>query len=178
MIESSSMDNKQDEQKLVELLKQLKPGFLPFEIFREVARLVTLPIIEFVPLRSTENGVEVLLIHRGMDDLIWPDEWHTPGTVILPTDNQNNMYLAFDRILKNELKSTTVGKPYYVGSIFHRSKRGAEQSQIFWVEVLEKPRAGRFFSAQELPNKLINSQRKFIELAVGSFIRNKQTIRQ
>ena len=48
--------NQEDQQKLVELLRHLEPGFLPFDIFVEIARLAALSIIEFVPLRKKPDG--------------------------------------------------------------------------------------------------------------------------
>lgn len=56
-----------EEKQLVSLLSALKAGFLPYEVFVEIARLVVLSIIEFVPLRLNEKGeTQVLLLSRGM----------------------------------------------------------------------------------------------------------------
>ncbi|HTE57607.1 MAG TPA: hypothetical protein VK694_02600 [Verrucomicrobiae bacterium] len=153
-----------DKQTLVELLQKLHPGFLPFEVFIEVARLVVLPIIEFVPLRTSEGRVEVLLLERD----VWPFGLHTPGTVIRATDSTKRNYQAFDRIME-ELGGTEVALPHYVGSNLHSSQRGVEQAQIFWVEVLGKPKAGHFYPADNLPDNLMQSQENFIELAVKDF---------
>ena len=161
--------NKKEQQQLVDLLKQLEPGFLPYDIFVQIARLVVMPIIEFVPLRMNGGNVEVLLLHRGKDDQIWPDEWHTPGTVIRATDNQAEIYKAFERIIKDELKNTKVTDGHFVGTIFHSSKRGMEHSQVFWVEVLGEPKAGKFYPTDNLPDSLMVSQRKFINQAVKNF---------
>jgi hypothetical protein len=159
-----------EEKELAELLKKLEPGFLPYDIFVEIARLVALPIIEFVPFRlNAQKKIEVLLLHRGDDDPIWPGAWHTPGTVIRATDNEDKIYKAFERILKDELKNTKVGQPYYVGSVFHKSKRGAEQSQVFWVEVLGNPEAGKFYELENLHQKTIKSQLLFIKQAAQSY---------
>jgi hypothetical protein len=148
------------------LLKKLEPGFLPFEVFLEVARLVALPIIEFVPLHINRRGyIEVLLLEREL----WPFGLHTPGTVIRATDKDN--YQAFSRIMK-EMGHTKVSLPHYVGSNLHSSQRGVEQAQIFWVEVLGKPQAGHFYPADKLPENLMQSQKNFIELAVTDFKRH------
>jgi len=154
---------------LVALLKKLEPGFLPFEIFLQVARLVVLPIIEFVPLRMYEGRVEVLLLERD----VWPFGLHTPGTVIRPTDSTENNYQAFHRILHDELQDTEVSDPHYVGSALHASPRGGEQAQVFWIEVVGEPKAGTFYEADKLPDNLIQSQKNFIELAVKDFQKEK-----
>ena len=160
---------KEETNKLVELLKQIEPGFLNFDVFIQIARLVVLSIIEFVPLRIKGDKIEVLLLSRGGDDPIWPNELHVPGTVIRPTDNENKIYMAFNRIINEELKGTKLSEPYFVGSILHKSKRGAEHAQVYWVEVKEEPKVGKFYPVDELPTNLIESQIKFIKQASKSF---------
>ena len=159
-------------QQIADGLKEFKPGFLPYPIFEQVARLVALPIIEFVPLRELGGRIQILLIRRPDNDPIFPAMEHTPGTVIRATDlesgNHNN-WPAFDRILHDELLDTNVGQPHYAGSMFHASKRGAEQAQIYWIEVLGEPKVGRFYDNDDLPYGLMESQTKFIKLAVQSF---------
>lgn len=159
----------EEHKKLVDALKKLEPGFLPYDIFVQIARLVALPIIEFVPLRMNGAIVEVLLLHRGEDDPIWSGEWHTPGTVVRATDNAKNIYEAFERILKDELAGTKTENMHFVGSILHKSKRGTEQAQVFWVEVMEEPKAGVFYPVTALPKKMMESQKAFIAQAVESF---------
>lgn len=163
---------KEEENELVRLLKKLEPGFLPYEIFVQIARLAVLPIIEFVPLRLNNTGAaEVLLLSRSEDDPIWPGELHTPGTVVRPTDTEGQIYLAFERITKYELQGTEISQPYFVGSILHKSKRGTEQAQIFWVEVIGEPKTGTFYPVNELPPNTIGSQVAFIKQATESYIR-------
>jgi hypothetical protein len=76
---------------------------------------------------------------------------------------------AFQRLFHDELKDTEVGAPHYVGSIFHQSKRGAEQAQLYWVEVTGEPQVGGFYPVTKLPEKLIHSQTAFIRHAAESF---------
>jgi hypothetical protein len=107
------------------MLSKFEPGFLPYPVFEQIARLVALPIVEFIPLRLKDNKVEVLLIDRDKDDPYWPNMLHTPGTVIRSTDlNQKHInWLAFERILGDELNDTKISSPHYVGSILHQSNR-------------------------------------------------------
>lgn len=163
--------NHKDIKVLTDLLSKLEPGFLPYPIFEQVARLVALPIVEFIPLRFKDQAVEVLLIKRDADDQYWPNMLHTPGTVIRATDlsEDEDNYPAFKRIIHDELKDTKVGPPHYVGSILHTSKRGVEQAQLYWIELLEEPKVGSIFKASELPEQLIDSQTKFIKEAVRNF---------
>ena len=164
------MDSKTKTERLVELLKELEAGFLPYDVFVEVARLTVLSIIEFVPLRKNEKGeVEILLLSRGEDDPIWPNDLHVPGTVVRPTDNEGQVYLAFERILNDELQGTNVSAPHYVGNILHKSKRGTEQAQVFWVEVLGDPLIGHFYEIDSLPENTMHSQLDFIKQAAKNY---------
>lgn len=153
-------------------LKQLEPGFLPYPIFEQIARLIALPILEVIPLRVSAGVVEVLLIARPDDDPFWPCMLHTPGTVIRATDindDHNSNWPAYERIINDELKATKVGLPHYAGSQLHNSKRGVEQAQIYWVEVDGKPAVGEFYDVSKLPNSLIDYQLAFIGLAVANY---------
>ena len=168
--------NKDEQAELVLLLKKLQPGFQPYEVFEQLARLTVLSIIEFVPLRMSETGeIEVLLLERGDDAPIWPGEVHTPGTVIRPGDNAQNTYLAFDRILNDELQGTTFSNPHFVGSILHESKRGPEHAQVYWVEPKEQTRVGKWHNVDSLPDNLIKSQEKFIRASVDNYKKAKKT---
>ena len=157
-----------DIQKTTALLRKLKPGFLPYPIFEQVARLVALSIIEFVPLRTVGGVAEVLLLQRAADDPLWPGALHTPGTIIRATDLSPDKYStwpAFQRILHDELRGTAVSDPHYVGSLLNKSKRGVEQAQLYWVEVLGEPKIGDFYPLNNLPADLIKSQLVFIQEA-------------
>lgn len=160
------------EQQIATLLKGYKPGFLPYPIFEQIARLVAMPIVEFIPFRQQDGQIEVLLIARPQDDVLWPGLLHTPGTVVRATDIQNEsgqMWTPFKRILHDELLDTEVGSPHFVGSQLHLSKRGAEQAQIYWVEVQGAPLVGSFYPVTSLPTTLIDSQISFINQAVSSY---------
>jgi hypothetical protein len=125
---------------------------------------------------TEDRAVEVLLIARDDDDPFWPGMLHTPGTVVRATDlnkGERDDWLAFKRILSEELADTKVGPPQYVGSMFHDSKRGTEQAQLYWIEVLDEPIAGSFYPVDDLPPELIDSQTAFIGQAVRTFLAAK-----
>ena len=166
-----------DNQKVIQtakLLAEFEPGFLPYPVFEQIARLVALPVVEFIPLRYKNNSVEILLIPRTEKDPYWSGMVHTPGTVIRATDlNSSGNFPAFSRIIGEELNNTDVGPPHYVGSLLNSSKRGVEQAQLYWVEVLGEPKIGSFYSFDNLPSNLISSQDKFIKQAVKNFLEFK-----
>lgn len=161
-----------DDQQLADALKQYQPGFLPYPVFEQIARIVALPIVEFIPLRTRDGVTEVLLIERSHNDPIFPGLLHTPGTVVRATDinrEADKPWPPFERILHDELLDTPVGPHHYVGSQLHASKRGAEQAQLYWVEVTGEPKVGQFYALDALPDNLIESQRTFIEQAVKHY---------
>lgn len=174
MILFSMSLNKEDDDKAkhtAALLSEFTPGFLPYPVFEQVARLVALPIIEFIPIKSTGDDIQVLLIRRPADDPLWANELHTPGTVIRATDIGvgKHIWRPFERILEDELGGTAVGDPHYVGSIMHKSRRGTEQAQIYWVELIGEPHTGELYSINELPSNFMESQKNFVFKAVENY---------
>mgnify|MGYP003595614565 CR=1 FL=1 len=161
-----------EKQLLVALLQRLPEGFVPYEIFEQFARILALPIVEVVPVRSVNNSVQVLLLSRGPDDPIWPNQLHTPGTVVRATDERQPAAIH-SRITQEELAGTQLGELHLASNILHRSKRGVEQAQIYWAEVTGEPKAGEFFDAKDLPQGLMDSQREFIARAVQNYTDNK-----
>ena len=164
------------EEKIAELvahLAELTPGYYPGPIFQQFSRLTVNPIIEIVPLRKRpDSQLEVLLLERDVDDPIFPGELHTPGTVIRPSDSSGSFKDAFERILEDELSGLKTKPPVFVQNIFHHSGRGMESSQIFWTEVLEEPKVGRFYEVDRLPERLMASQLDFIPIAIDHYLVN------
>ncbi len=68
------------------ILEQLEPGFLPLEIFNQIARLVRLPMVDVIPTKFEHDALHIGLVKRDKDDLWWPNMWHLPGTVLRSTD--------------------------------------------------------------------------------------------
>ena len=167
------MDEDQSLRQVVTLLKKYEPGFLPYDLFVQLARLTVLSIIEFVPVRIKDGKVQILLLDRGPKDPIWPNTLHTPGTVIRPTDTSEDFSHVFDRIISDELQDTKAGEPVYVDNILHQSTRGTEQAQVFWVELFEEPKIGTFYDYDNLPTHTMESQLDFIALAATHFKRHK-----
>jgi hypothetical protein len=159
----------EEAQTIASLLSKLQPGFLPKEVFYEVTRLVVTPIVEVVPLRKGASGkTEVLLTKREEDDPNWPGMLHTPGTVVLATDEENSYESAFQRIA-NELGDVNTARPQFVNNTLHKGNRGMESALVFYSEVLGEPSVGSFYPADNLPESIVDTQVPFIEEAVRSF---------
>jgi ADP-ribose pyrophosphatase YjhB (NUDIX family) len=151
-------------------LKKLQPGFLPYVIFQEIARLTALPIVEVVPVRQVDNGrIQVLLTQREPDDALWPAMWHNPGTVIRATDEAGNYVDAMRRIFSEELDLAVVPELHFVTSFLHKTRRGTESTQIYWTELNKPSGLGNFFDAAALPSTTIGSHIEIIQLAVKAY---------
>jgi uncharacterized RmlC-like cupin family protein len=156
------------------LLSKLQPGFLPFVIFHQLARLLPMPVVEVVPLRTTDNGtVEILLLNREADDPIWPGKLHVPGTVIRATDAEFSFESALRRVIHDEMADTEVSEPVFVQTMLHRSLRGMEVGQIFWLDVRGEPKQGAFYAVDHLPDSLIAAQIGFIQAAIAYYKKTK-----
>lgn len=165
----TSLDPIENNKQLVMLLSELKVGVLPLEVFQQVARLVVLPILELVPLRVHGGAVEVLLLKRPINDLLWPSQWHTPGSVIRAYDEGSDASDALKRVINEELKGIKIGTPKFIKSLLNQNERGKEWANIFWAEVLEAPKVGEFFNSNSLPSNTMASQLSFINDAVNDF---------
>jgi hypothetical protein len=157
---------------LTELLKKLEPGFQPYPVFEQIARIITLPVYELVPLRESKDGeLEILLLNRGPDDPYWPNMLHTPGTVMRASDVQGGgeNQTSHQRIVNDELQGTQLGSSHFVCNVLHESKRGTEQAQVFWAEVIGEPKVGNFYPVSDLPEILIDSQKHFIQAVIDDY---------
>lgn len=155
---------------IAEGLSRLEPGFLPFEIFHQVARLAVLPIVEIVPLRTTADGtVEVLLLEREASDPLFAGQLHTPGCVVLATDKPGSFETAFQRLMLGELQGVRTNEPVYVTQLLHHSGRGMESTHVYWIEVYGEPTAGAFYHVDNLPTNFMPSQLDFLPQAVASY---------
>ncbi|MDB5166507.1 MAG: hypothetical protein JWM37_579 [Candidatus Saccharibacteria bacterium] len=160
----------EDIQAAAAVLNKLEPGYLPPEIFFAVARLCVLTTVEMVPLRMRNGRVEVLLTRRPADDPNWPDMLHVPGTILRPSDEENNYHSAFDRIFQDELPGITViSRPQFLETRFHQVQRGRESALIHYVEVAGTTPEAEYYPVALLPPEIIDHQVSFIKSAADRF---------
>ncbi len=149
---------------LVELLDRCQPGRLLPEVFEAVGRIIVSPAVEFIPLRKKGNHIEVLLLKRPSDDIIWPSMLHTPGTVLRPSDK--SFEDAFKRLLEDELVGIKTDLPVFMGAHISSNKRGRCLLLEHLVVVNEEPVAGTFYRIDDLPDKFIADQKASLDRAV------------
>ena len=173
----------------IQTLSRLEKGRLPLDLFLQMARLATLSTVELVPIRNKGTEAEVLLLQRDKDDKHWPNQWHVPGTVIIPTDSlahPHDFSAPLGRLIggDGEMKVgegvSTVAPPVYIDTERRKTERGDEMAAIHYVEVEGEPVVGRFFSMDEFPNNVpeagvIDHHRDFIPRVIAQYMRNKGT---
>lgn len=154
------MSNKITEKEVVEYLKTLDLGFLPLEIFLEMARLNVLTSVEVIPLKvNGYDKTQVLLTQRPEGD-IWEGQWHAPGSMMRasdPVSYGHDVSAPLGRILgdNGELKGAkAIGNPVFVGHERRKTKRGDELSLIYYVEVVGEPSEGEFFNIDGFPSNM------------------------
>lgn len=148
-----------------ECLARLEPGRQPLPLFAQLGRLTVLSTVEIIPLRAKSAGLEVLLAQRPEADLWWPNQWHLPGAVLLPTDSGAGLgdYDAIaDRILGSEFRNTVTrtGNVHVFDAKCRSGARGSEQTVFGWAEVtlpepIDKPVGGRFFEVGRIPTETL-----------------------
>lgn len=151
----------------------LEVGRQPLGLFTQLARLTVVSTVELVPLRSNPDTdtTEVLLLQRPNTDAWWPNQWHVPGTVILPTDTithdeeidfaqssfrpSDSYSSTISRLIKDELNDTIYvpETPHLLEARHREGIRGHESTIMFWagVEVVTTViPSGKFFSMTEV----------------------------
>lgn len=167
---SGAVPTEQEISQTAAVLHRLQPGFLPLELFLEVTRLCATPIVELVPLRHKQGATEVLLFRRPADDPNWPNQLHTPGTVIRATDVGNGLAAPFARLYGDELCVKPSAEPVHAKTTLHTFNRGTEFAAVFYIDLADTTVPGAvWYPAGSLPEDLVATQRGFIAAAVDSF---------
>jgi hypothetical protein len=167
-----------DDEKVIEILKKWKGGRLSNELFTELAGILPAPCIESVILRKNEGKVEVLLIPRPENDIVWKGMLHSPGASIRRSDYQNNPEDAFTETLKRiedqEIKNKFEEKPRFITSYSIMTKRGPEVVLLFLAKISDRavlPEGSGWYDIEnlnEIPN-FLSHQTKAIEEAAKVF---------
>ena len=141
---------------LVALLGKYMPGNLPPDVFEAVGRVSVYPAVELVPVRMTENGIEVLLMQRPADDITWPSMMHTPGTILRPTDE--TIEGAMERLMNDELRGTAIVEPpRFLRHRMYNHTRGRGLG-LEHIVVVGESTDGEFYPVHSLPEALITEQ--------------------
>lgn len=160
---------------LARLLERIDPR-KPYgtALFNALARLTWSMAFEAVALRvNSESGkLEVYLRRRAEDDTAYPGEWHAPGSVFRPGENERNVA---DRLAKEF--GTAIVAFTYIGEFVDwdaGEARGSFLSRNYLVALAGNPREDeqhRWYLVEQLPPNTCHHHRDFIiPLAVKAVI--------
>lgn len=166
-------------------LSRLEPGRQPLSLFTQMARLSVQSTVEVVPLRKTTNSTpDVLLAMRDAADPWWPNQWHLPGAVLLPTDEATDVHdyrSPVTSIMDKEFDHTisVTGSVRPCEPLRRKGVRGSEQTVLCWAEVelvdgAELSPNGQFFDIEMvldggLGEDLIGGHRENILSALSDY---------
>jgi ADP-ribose pyrophosphatase YjhB (NUDIX family) len=153
---------------LLSLLRKIKPGCFPHDLFVEFYRLNKLTAFELVPIiRNSANSIKVILVKRSDTDLIWPGMYHLPGTVIRSHDTEES---AFSRLFSKELGNPEVlTEPEFSHYEFVETERGRGIALVYWVEIKKVSGKGKAFEIDNLPKNTHKNHLLTIKRIMKSF---------
>ena len=170
-----------EERQMIELVDKMGSQWTA-RLYNKFASKFALTAIEIVFLKRDNRGdILVLLTRHPHGDSYYPDQWHSPGTMLRASDYQeeteknlgipefDGFRKTFERLEKSELGVRFMGRPRHIKSIFHFTPRGSETALIFLCELEGEPKSGKFFKVNELPHDLIEHHYRIISMAVEAF---------
>ncbi len=170
-----------DDEKVITILKKWKGGTISDKLFTTLAWMLPQPTVEMVIIRERNNTLEVLLIPRPPDDLVWPGFLHIPGQVLRRMDylrdDNTPMNGPFERIQKYEIQTSFSRPPEFVGVTQYMTKRGPEAVHIYLSAIAENaslPQGAIWIAIDDLPKikKFISHQIIPIKMATDYFIKH------
>jgi hypothetical protein len=167
-----------DDEKVIEIFKKWKGGRLSTSLFTVLAGMLPTPCIETVVLRRFGEKVQVLLIPRPPNDIVWKGKLHSPGGAIRHADylrtDGNPFKGVFERVETQEIKTKFIEEPKFITSYPVMTQRGPEMVALFLAKIDESavlPEGAVWYDADklsELPTA-VNHQMRAIEEAVKAF---------
>ena len=101
----------------------------------------------------------------------WPNMWNLPGKIILSTDK--TLDTTKKRVLCEEMPSERQEfTPIFCGNVFARIPRGKEVSIINYVVLANKPKDGKLFPINNLPDNLIKTEIPRIKMAAKAYLKS------
>lgn len=110
------------------------------------------------------------MLQRPKNDLWWPNLWHVPGSVLLPTDTPGTYNNALGRIVGGELGSIDLKMgPTHFRDDFRHEKRGPMNAIQHWSILKNVPVVGRLFPTNQLPEKMVPEHIDTVALAEEAY---------
>lgn len=146
---------------VAELLGRIDPK-KPYgtALYNAIARLSWNMFFEAVAIRRNGKKLEVYLRKRADDDTAYPGEWHAPGSVFRPGENECDVANRLER--EFGVQVTSFRK---IGEYVDWKKgeaRGSGVSRVYLVKLNGAPREDErhgWFPVNELPEVTVDSHR-------------------
>jgi len=160
-----AMDPTSDQyrEKVAELLGRIDPTKpAGTALCDAIMRLWPTPAFEAMAFRlNTNNGIEIYLRRRAMDDTAYPGEWHAPGSLYRhgeqDRDVANRLEKEFGVPIKKSFK--------FVSKEITSEARGSVHSMIFLVQLDGNPRIDdrhNWFPVNSLPEVTVDIHRELL----------------
>lgn len=170
-----------NEGEVAEFLRTYHYRYLPKEIFEAIAEgVVRLPICELVPLKIEGEQSMVLMQKRPNNDPYWAGQYHIPGTVVMTTDEGDDLTAPITRILDHELKGVSFASNsltrFFTNKVLRTSSRGPEV--VFWNYIgveetssISDANGWKWFPTEGLPVNTVAVQIEAVQHAGKVFLR-------
>lgn len=144
---------------------------LPEPIFDGVLAVIPGTSMEVVPIYKDDKGeLHVFLTKRSENDRFWPGEYHCPGSMVLNSDVVlGGTDHVWKRLKAKEFERQDLGSPVFASPALLETKRGQEVALIYYVDIPEDLKNGRYFLVNNLPENLIDHHKLIIGTAVDFY---------
>ncbi len=152
------------------------------DLFDALARITVSVAVEAVCLRLSRFNLdeidgteyirrvpEVYLIQRSPTDTAYPGEWHCPGSVLRPGEEDTDV---FNRLVKKEFGGK-LSSTRFVANVNHPTEARGHFFSLVYLCALEESDGlrGKWFRTDQLPEKTVESHcYRVIPAAVGAFV--------
>lgn len=153
-------------------------GYLPRELFDAISGISVTATVELVSFVKRPSGLHVALTKREADDPFWPNMWHSPGSVIRPSDGAG-FNDTVERIHQKELGNIEIIDGPHPFKTTHRATeevvRGPELSQYMWMTIKDpEMHDGHHFEGiiapvEALPEPLMSHHHALIQDAIRAY---------
>ncbi len=144
---------------LLRLINPHKP--LGTKLFDAIARVSVSVAFEAVALRrNRQTGeTEVFLIQRPENDSAYPGQWHVPGSVLHPSENDEHV---LKRLSRREFGVPIIKSKFVAMVSTPGEVRGHFLSLVYRVELDGDPKNGNWFPVNKLPKQTVETHKKYI----------------
>ena len=168
MVNPEFQEVSEDVLRALESIDPRKP--LSPRLYGAIARIVPSIAVETVAVRERRSKIEVFMIRRAPDDLAYPNELHSPGSILRSGEDFRKV---MDRLVAREFHVPIVNSSP-AGEIFVPEKRGWFNNRIFSVKLDGEPQGGDWYPVDNLPDDTVDFHRTTVIPQAAAHFRRMQ----